>query len=104
MLFGSREGFGLEFHPEQDEYLLCVDISIGGLHVNAWDNAFYPPLLVKKLTDELPRSLPGSGAGAVHHSGRGPSHRRGLGLRPDPHRVVTRARGGARGLGLPGLG
>lgn len=55
MLFGTREDFGLEFHPEQDSSLLCVDIYIGGLHVNASDNAFYPPLLVKKLTDELPR-------------------------------------------------
>jgi hypothetical protein len=55
MLFGSRDGFGLEFHPEQERHLLCVDIFIGGLHVNVWDNAFYPPLLVKKLQDELPR-------------------------------------------------
>ncbi len=55
MLFGSRNGFGLEFHPERDRSLLCVDIFIGGLHVNTSDNAFYPPLLVKKLTDELRR-------------------------------------------------
>ncbi|MET9340894.1 hypothetical protein [Nonomuraea sp. NPDC003804] len=55
MLFGSRTGFGLEFHVEQDPGLLCVDVFVGGLHVNTWDNAFYPPLLVKKLTDELSR-------------------------------------------------
>ena len=55
MLFGSREGFGLEFHPELDRHLLCVDVFIGGLHVNAADHAFYPPLLVKKLGDELGR-------------------------------------------------
>ncbi|MFF7457160.1 hypothetical protein [Kitasatospora sp. NPDC008115] len=55
MLFGSRAGFGLEFHVEQDPDLLCVDIFVGGLQVNAWDNAFYPPLLVKKLKDEFTR-------------------------------------------------
>ncbi|WP_354637351.1 hypothetical protein [Kitasatospora camelliae] len=55
MLFGSRTGFGLEFHVEQDPGLLCVDVFVGGLHVNTWDNAFYPPLLVKKLKDELSR-------------------------------------------------
>ncbi|MGW4895331.1 hypothetical protein ACWEQL_24130 [Kitasatospora sp. NPDC004240] len=52
---GSRAGFGLEFHVEQDPGLLCVDVFVGGLHVNALDNAFYPPLLVKKLKDELGR-------------------------------------------------
>jgi hypothetical protein len=55
MLFGSRDGFGLEFQPEQDDSLLCVDIYIGGLHVDPSDNAFYPPLLVKKLTNEVTR-------------------------------------------------
>ncbi|MDX2823080.1 hypothetical protein PV416_18680 [Streptomyces ipomoeae] len=55
MLFGSRTGFGLEFHVEHDPGLLCVDVFVGGLHVNTWDNAFYPPLLVKKLKDELGR-------------------------------------------------
>ncbi|MGJ5893103.1 hypothetical protein DF268_04310 [Streptomyces sp. V2] len=55
MLFGSRAGFGLEFHIERDPGLLCVDVHVGGLHVNARDNAFYPPLLVKKLKDELAR-------------------------------------------------
>lgn len=55
MLFGSRTGFGLEFHVERDPSLLCVDIFVGGLHVDTWDNAFYPPLLVKKLGDELAR-------------------------------------------------
>ncbi|MDN3028585.1 hypothetical protein [Streptomyces sp. S.PB5] len=55
MLFGSRTGFGLEFHVEQDPSLLCVDIFVGGLHVNARDNAFYPPLLVKKFKDEIGR-------------------------------------------------
>ncbi|PIM72644.1 hypothetical protein CTU88_10935 [Streptomyces sp. JV178] len=54
-MFGSRTGFGLEFHVEREPYLLCVDIFVGGLHVNTWDNAFYPPLLVKKLKDELSR-------------------------------------------------
>ncbi|MCG6494136.1 hypothetical protein [Kitasatospora sp. A2-31] len=55
MLFGSRTGFGLEFHVERDPGLLCVDVFVGGLHVNPWDDAFYPPLLVKKLKDELGR-------------------------------------------------
>ncbi|MEV6149341.1 hypothetical protein AB0L53_03270 [Nonomuraea sp. NPDC052129] len=55
MLVGSRAGFGLEFHVEQDPQLLCVDVFVGGLHVNTWDNAFYPPLLVKELKDELGR-------------------------------------------------
>ncbi|MER6365492.1 hypothetical protein [Kitasatospora sp. NPDC001527] len=55
MLVGSRTGFGLEFPIEQDPGLLCVDVFVGGLHVNTWDNAFYPPLLVKKLKDELGR-------------------------------------------------
>ncbi|MFF9035936.1 hypothetical protein ACF090_10730 [Streptomyces sp. NPDC014892] len=55
MLCGSRDGFGLEFHVDQDPGLLCVDVFVGGLHVNTWDNAFYPPLLVKKLKDELAR-------------------------------------------------
>ncbi|MFC3980526.1 hypothetical protein [Streptosporangium jomthongense] len=55
MLLGSRAGFGLEFHIERDPGLLCVDVFVGGLHVNTWDNAFYPPLLVKKLRDELGR-------------------------------------------------
>ncbi|MCL6731797.1 hypothetical protein [Streptomyces neyagawaensis] len=55
MLVGARTGFGLEFHVERDPGLLCVDVFVGGLHVNAWDNAFYPPLLVKKLKDELSR-------------------------------------------------
>ncbi|WP_449350343.1 hypothetical protein [Streptomyces shaanxiensis] len=55
MLFGSRAGFGLEFHVERDPGLLCVDVFVGGLQVNTWDNAFYPPLLVKKLKDELGR-------------------------------------------------
>ncbi|MFI8459787.1 hypothetical protein [Kitasatospora sp. NPDC085464] len=55
MLFGSRTGFGLEFHIEQGPGLLRVDVFVGGLHVNTWDNAFYPPLLVKKLKDELGR-------------------------------------------------
>ncbi|MEU1176370.1 hypothetical protein ABZ464_01760 [Streptomyces sp. NPDC005820] len=45
----------MEFHVEQDPGLLCVDLFVGGLHVNTWDNAFYPPLLVKKLKDELGR-------------------------------------------------
>ncbi|MFJ6378391.1 hypothetical protein ACIQI7_00075 [Kitasatospora sp. NPDC092039] len=48
----------MEFHPERDPGLLCVDVFVGGLHVNAWDNAFYPPLLVKKLKDELGRLRP----------------------------------------------
>ncbi|QFR02286.1 hypothetical protein F9278_00465 [Streptomyces phaeolivaceus] len=55
MLFGSQTAFGLEFHVERDPGLLCVDVFIGGLHANTWDNAFYPPLLVKKLKDELER-------------------------------------------------
>ncbi|NUW31706.1 hypothetical protein HTZ77_09730 [Nonomuraea sp. SMC257] len=55
MLFGARTGFGLEFHVERDSGLLCVDVFVGGLQVNTWDNAFYPPLLVKKLKDELGR-------------------------------------------------
>ncbi|MGW1280222.1 hypothetical protein ACWD4V_25155 [Streptomyces tsukubensis] len=55
MVLGSRAGFGLEFHIERDPGLLCLDIFVGGLHVNSWDNAFYPPLLVKKLGDELRR-------------------------------------------------
>ncbi|MFJ9608912.1 hypothetical protein ACIRS1_21485 [Kitasatospora sp. NPDC101176] len=55
MMVGSRSGFGLEFHVERDPGLLCVDVFVGGLHVNTWDNAFYPPLLVKKLGDELGR-------------------------------------------------
>ncbi|WP_345695354.1 hypothetical protein [Kitasatospora terrestris] len=55
MLVGSRTGFGLEFHVDRDPGLLCVDVHVGGLRVNTWDNAFYPPLLVKKLTDELGR-------------------------------------------------
>ncbi len=55
MLVGSRDGFGLEFHLERDPELLCVDVHIGGLWVDARDNAFYPPLLVKKLKEELAR-------------------------------------------------
>ncbi|MFF7047425.1 hypothetical protein ACFY94_03530 [Streptomyces griseorubiginosus] len=55
VLFGSRTGFGLEFHVERDPSLLCVDVFVGGLQVNTWDNAFYPPLLVKKLKEELAR-------------------------------------------------
>lgn len=55
MVSGSRAGFGLEFHVERDPGLLCVDVFVGGLRVNARDNAFYPPLLVKKLKDELGR-------------------------------------------------
>ncbi|MFJ6984474.1 MULTISPECIES: hypothetical protein [unclassified Streptomyces] len=55
MVFGERGGFGLEFHVERDPELLCVDVFVGGLHVNAWDDAFYPPLLVKKLRDEAGR-------------------------------------------------
>ncbi|WP_416966624.1 hypothetical protein [Streptomyces sp. 4F14] len=55
MQFGTRTGFGLEFHLGRDPYLLCVDLFLGGLHLNARDNAFYPPLLVKKLKDELHR-------------------------------------------------
>ncbi|MFJ1757884.1 hypothetical protein [Kitasatospora sp. NPDC088134] len=55
MLFGSRGGFGLEFHLDRDPGLLCVDVFLGGRRVNAQDNAFYPPLLVKKLADELAR-------------------------------------------------
>ncbi|MET9844055.1 hypothetical protein ACFZC6_38555 [Streptomyces ossamyceticus] len=55
MLFGTRTGFGLDFHVERDPGLLCVDVFVGGLPVNTWDNAFYPPLLVKKLKDELSR-------------------------------------------------
>ncbi|AXX30951.1 hypothetical protein KCV87_02135 [Actinosynnema pretiosum subsp. pretiosum] len=55
MVFGSRDGFGLEFHVERDPDLLCVDVFVAGLHVDAWDNAFYPPLLVKKLGDEIRR-------------------------------------------------
>ncbi|MFJ5231411.1 hypothetical protein ACIQBJ_16115 [Kitasatospora sp. NPDC088391] len=55
MLFGSRGGFGLEFRFDQDPGLLCVDVFVGGLRVNARDNAFYPPLLVKKLGDEAGR-------------------------------------------------
>ncbi|GAA3013240.1 hypothetical protein GCM10020229_25720 [Kitasatospora albolonga] len=55
MLIGARDGFALEFHVERDAQLLCVDVFVGGAHVNAWDNAFYPPLLVKKLGDELRR-------------------------------------------------
>jgi hypothetical protein len=51
----------LEFHVELDPQLLCVDIFVGGLHVNTWDNAFYPPLLVKKLKDELSRFRPPTG-------------------------------------------
>ncbi|MET8978255.1 hypothetical protein ABZX85_21835 [Streptomyces sp. NPDC004539] len=66
-LFGSRDGFGLEFHVERDPGLLCVDVFVGGVHVNAWDNAFYPPLLVKKLGDELPR-FRGAGAAPVGFS------------------------------------
>ncbi|WP_232519894.1 hypothetical protein [Actinosynnema pretiosum] len=54
-VFGSRDGFGLEFHVERDPGLLCVDVFVAGLHVDAWDNAFYPPLLVKKLGDEIRR-------------------------------------------------
>ncbi|MDG5806384.1 hypothetical protein P9869_27730 [Streptomyces ossamyceticus] len=34
MLFGARTGFGLEFHVERDPGLLCVDVFVGGLHVN----------------------------------------------------------------------
>ncbi|MFJ8045460.1 hypothetical protein ACIRBX_33630 [Kitasatospora sp. NPDC096147] len=55
MLFGSRDGFALTFDVERDPVLLCVDVFLGGLHLNTWDNAFYPPLLVKKLRDELTR-------------------------------------------------
>ncbi|MFI5531313.1 hypothetical protein ACIA8O_22555 [Kitasatospora sp. NPDC051853] len=55
LLIGTRDGFGLEFHLERDRQLLCVDVFVGGLHVNAWDDAFYPPLLVKKLEGELRR-------------------------------------------------
>ncbi|WP_018353391.1 hypothetical protein [Longispora albida] len=55
MLVGSRAGFGLEFHIERDPDLLCADVFVGGLHVNTWDNAFYPPLLVMRLTDEASR-------------------------------------------------
>lgn len=55
MLFGARAGFGLECHLERDAHPLCVDVFVGGLQVNTWDNAFYPPLLVKELTDELRR-------------------------------------------------
>ncbi|MFD8598296.1 hypothetical protein ACFV1L_25155 [Kitasatospora sp. NPDC059646] len=55
MLVGSRDGFGLEFHGGRDPGLLCVDVFVGGLWVDARDNAFYPPLLVKKLKDELVR-------------------------------------------------
>lgn len=55
MLFGSRAGFGLEFHLEQDPDLLCVDIYVGGLHVDSQDNAFYPPLLVFKLKHAVSR-------------------------------------------------
>lgn len=55
MLVGARTGFGLEFRVGRDPGLLCVDVFVGGLHVNTWDNAFYPPLLVKKLKDELSR-------------------------------------------------
>ncbi|MFJ4677432.1 hypothetical protein [Kitasatospora sp. NPDC088783] len=54
-LFGARAGFGLEFHLGQDPALLCVDVFAGGLRVDARDNAFYPPLLVKKLGAELGR-------------------------------------------------
>ncbi|GLZ78571.1 hypothetical protein Afil01_33780 [Actinorhabdospora filicis] len=55
MLIGTRTGFGLDFHIERDPGLLCADIFIGGLHVNTWDNAFYPPLLVRCLTEEAAR-------------------------------------------------
>ncbi|GAA2669878.1 hypothetical protein LV78_004320 [Actinosynnema pretiosum] len=55
MVFGSRDGFGVEFHVERDPRLLRVDVFVAGLHVDAWDNAFYPPLLVKKLKDEIRR-------------------------------------------------
>ncbi|MCG8928026.1 hypothetical protein [Lentzea sp. CC55] len=59
-MFGSRAEFALEFHVERDPGLLCVDIFVGGLHVNSWDNAFYPPLLVKKIKDELGRLADGA--------------------------------------------
>ncbi|MFJ5264691.1 hypothetical protein ACIQAC_29955 [Streptomyces sp. NPDC088387] len=55
MLFGSRATFGLEFHLEGDTSLLRVDIFVGGVHVNRWDNAFYTPLLIRCLGDELRR-------------------------------------------------
>ncbi|PPK69897.1 hypothetical protein V5P93_006464 [Actinokineospora auranticolor] len=55
LVFGSRAGFGVEFHVDRDPDLLCVDLFVGGIHVDARDNAFYPPLLVKKLKDELGR-------------------------------------------------
>ncbi|MFJ8532324.1 hypothetical protein [Streptomyces sp. NPDC093591] len=48
----------MEFHVEHDPELLCVDVFVGGLHVNTWDNAFLPPLLAKKLKDELSRFRP----------------------------------------------
>ena len=59
-MFGSWVGFALEVHVERDPGLLCVDIFAGGLHVNSWDNAFYPPLLVKKNKDELGRLAEGA--------------------------------------------
>ncbi|MFB7476247.1 hypothetical protein [Kitasatospora sp. NPDC056184] len=79
MLVGSRAGFGLEFHVERDPGLLCVDVFVGGLHVNTWDNAFYPPLLVKKLTDELGRfrapAAPPEGFTSPAESFRAAEHR-----------------------------
>lgn len=59
--FGSREGFALEFHIERAPSLLCVDVHVGGLHVNAWDNAFYPPLLVTCLKKDAERFRAPSG-------------------------------------------
>ncbi|MET9224630.1 hypothetical protein [Lentzea sp. NPDC003310] len=73
-MFGSRTELGLDFHVEQDPGLLCVDIFLGGLHVNARDNAFYPPLLVKKLKDELHRfrtpTVPPPGFEAAFEAGQ----------------------------------
>ncbi|MFF9029782.1 hypothetical protein [Streptomyces iakyrus] len=78
MFLGSRSGFGLEFHVEHDPQLLCVDIFVGGLHVNTWDNAFYPPLLEEARGRAQPLLDADCAADGLRLSARGVSPCRGL--------------------------
>ncbi|GLF99207.1 hypothetical protein [Streptomyces yaizuensis] len=55
MLIGSRAGFGLDLATGLEGLLLHADVFVGGLLVNAADNAFYPPLLAHCLGGELRR-------------------------------------------------
>lgn len=84
MLFGTRAGFGLEFHLEGDAYLLCVDVFVGGLHVNTWDNAFYPPPAgqgAHRRVAALPHTGRATGGFRLRLPGVGGVHQRRVGVR-----------------------